>query len=113
MVANGQPNSSTTIRGFVEDPGKLLRKAQGRFYLIESCRGPVPGKCQSSFRQCPLLAVSPDSGGLIRSMRVARMAELRDMPTIAHISGGFVYMVHFASCVPRIGPWQELRPSGL
>src|SRR5881296_684186 len=57
--------------------------------------------------------VQPDLfyGGLIRSMRVARMAELRDMPTTAHISGGFgfVYMLHFASCVPRIGPWQEYK----
>lgn len=61
--------------------------------------------------------VQPDLfyyGGLIRSIRVARMAELRDMPTTAHISGGFgfVYMLHFASCVPKIGPWQEYK-SGL
>jgi L-alanine-DL-glutamate epimerase-like enolase superfamily enzyme len=50
-------------------------------------------------------------GGLIRSIRVARMAALRDMPTTAHISGGFgfVYMLHFASCVPNIGPWQEYK----
>jgi L-alanine-DL-glutamate epimerase-like enolase superfamily enzyme len=50
-------------------------------------------------------------GGLIRSIRVARMAELRQMPTTCHISGGFgfVYMLHFASVVPRIGPWQEYK----
>lgn len=50
-------------------------------------------------------------GGLIRSIRVARMADLREMPTTAHISGGFgfVYMLHFASCVPKIGPWQEYK----
>lgn len=58
--------------------------------------------------------VQPDLfyyGGLIRSIRVARMAELRDMPTTAHISGGFgfVYMLHFAACVRRIGPWQEYK----
>ena len=58
--------------------------------------------------------VQPDLfyyGGMIRSMRVARMAALRDMPTTAHISGGFgfVYMLHFASCVSRIGPWQEYK----
>jgi L-alanine-DL-glutamate epimerase-like enolase superfamily enzyme len=58
--------------------------------------------------------VQPDLfyyGGLVRSMRVARMAQLRDMPTTAHISGGFgfVYMLHFASCVPKIGPWQEYK----
>jgi len=50
-------------------------------------------------------------GGLIRSIRVARMAALREMPTTPHISGGFgfVYMLHFASCVPKIGPWQEYK----
>ena len=50
-------------------------------------------------------------GGLIRSIRVARMAALRDMPTTAHISGGFgfVYMLHFASCVSDIGSWQEYK----
>jgi L-alanine-DL-glutamate epimerase-like enolase superfamily enzyme len=50
-------------------------------------------------------------GGLIRSMRVARMAALRDMPCTAHLSGGFgfVYMLHFASCVPNSGPWQEYK----
>jgi L-alanine-DL-glutamate epimerase-like enolase superfamily enzyme len=58
--------------------------------------------------------VQPDLfyyGGLIRSIRVARMATLRDMPCTAHISGGFgfVYMLHFASCVPNIGPWQEYK----
>jgi L-alanine-DL-glutamate epimerase-like enolase superfamily enzyme len=58
--------------------------------------------------------VQPDLvyyGGLIRSIRVARMAELRAMPTTAHISGGFgfIYMLHFASCVSNIGPWQEYK----
>ena len=58
--------------------------------------------------------VQPDLfyyGGLIRSARVARMADLRDMPTTAHISGGFgfVYMLHFASRTPKIGPWQEYK----
>jgi len=58
--------------------------------------------------------VQPDLfyyGGLVRSIRVARMAELRKMPTIVHISGGFgfVYMLHFASCVRDIGDWQEYK----
>jgi L-alanine-DL-glutamate epimerase-like enolase superfamily enzyme len=50
-------------------------------------------------------------GGLIRSIRVARMAALRDMPATPHISGGFgfVYMLHYSSCVPNIGPWQEYK----
>lgn len=58
--------------------------------------------------------VQPDLfyyGGLIRSVRVARMAAVRKMPTIAHISGGFgfVYMLHFAGCVQDIGGFQEYK----
>jgi L-alanine-DL-glutamate epimerase-like enolase superfamily enzyme len=50
-------------------------------------------------------------GGLIRSIRVARMAEVAGLPTTAHLSGGFgfAYMLHFASCTPKIGPWQEYK----
>ena len=58
--------------------------------------------------------VQPDLhyyGGMIRSIRVARMAALAKMPTTVHISGGFgfVYMLHFASCVPDIGAYQEYK----
>lgn len=52
-------------------------------------------------------------GGLIRSVRVARMAEHLDMPTTVHVSGGFgfVYSLHFAACTRNIGPWQEYKRS--
>lgn len=58
--------------------------------------------------------VQPDLhyyGGLIRSIRVARMATVAGMPTTVHISGGFgfVYMLHFASCTPDIGAYQEYK----
>jgi L-alanine-DL-glutamate epimerase-like enolase superfamily enzyme len=58
--------------------------------------------------------VQPDLfyyGGLIRSLRVARMAELASMPTTVHISGGFgfVYMLHFASVAADIGKYQEYK----
>ncbi len=58
--------------------------------------------------------VQPDVqyyGGLIRSIRVSRMAELLNMPTTVHISGGFgfIYMLHFASRTPDIGDWQEYK----
>jgi L-alanine-DL-glutamate epimerase-like enolase superfamily enzyme len=58
--------------------------------------------------------VQPDLhyyGGMIRSVRVARMAQLAKVPTTVHISGGFgfVYMLHFASCVPDIGRYQEYK----
>jgi L-alanine-DL-glutamate epimerase-like enolase superfamily enzyme len=58
--------------------------------------------------------VQPDLqyyGGLIRSSQVARMAAVAGMPTTVHISGGFgfVYMLHFASCTPDIGKYQEYK----
>jgi len=58
--------------------------------------------------------VQPDLhyyGGMIRSVRVARMAHVAKIPTTVHISGGFgfVYMLHFASCVPDIGRYQEYK----
>ncbi|MEX2138555.1 MAG: mandelate racemase/muconate lactonizing enzyme family protein [Pirellulales bacterium] len=58
--------------------------------------------------------VQPDLfyyGGLIRSIRVARMAALRNLPTTVHLSGGFgfVYSLHFAACTPNIGSWQEYK----
>lgn len=58
--------------------------------------------------------VQPDIqyyGGLIRSIRVARMAALANIPTTVHISGGFgfVYMLHFASVTPDIGRYQEYK----
>jgi len=58
--------------------------------------------------------VQPDLyyyGGLIRSLRVARMAALAKMPTTVHISGGFgfVYMLHIASVVNDIGKYQEYK----
>jgi L-alanine-DL-glutamate epimerase-like enolase superfamily enzyme len=58
--------------------------------------------------------VQPDLhyyGGMIRSVRVARMAQVAKIPTTVHISGGFgfVYMLQFASCVPGIGRYQEYK----
>jgi L-alanine-DL-glutamate epimerase-like enolase superfamily enzyme len=58
--------------------------------------------------------VQPDIyyyGGMIRSRRVARMADQANMASTCHLSGGFgfVYSLHFASCTPKIGPWQEYK----
>jgi L-alanine-DL-glutamate epimerase-like enolase superfamily enzyme len=58
--------------------------------------------------------VQPDLfyyGGMVRSIRVARMAAVAKMPTTVHISGGFgfVYMLHFSSCVPDVGRYQEYK----
>jgi L-alanine-DL-glutamate epimerase-like enolase superfamily enzyme len=58
--------------------------------------------------------VQPDLyyyGGMIRSIRVARMAQVAKMPVALHISGGFgfIYMLHFSSCVPNLGRYQEYK----
>jgi L-alanine-DL-glutamate epimerase-like enolase superfamily enzyme len=58
--------------------------------------------------------VQPDLlyyGGMVRSIRVAHMADAANMPTTVHISGefGFVYMLHFASCVRDAGRYQEYK----
>ena len=58
--------------------------------------------------------VQPDLqyyGGMIRSVRVARMADTAGMPTTVHISGGFgfVYMLHFAAAIKDPGEYQEYK----
>jgi L-alanine-DL-glutamate epimerase-like enolase superfamily enzyme len=58
--------------------------------------------------------VQPDLhyyGGMIRSLRVAHMADVAGMSTTVHISGGFgfVYMLHFASVVRAPGRYQEYK----
>lgn len=58
--------------------------------------------------------VQPDLfyyGGMVRSMRVARMADVAKLPTTPHLSDGFgfVYNLHFASVVKNIGPYQEYK----
>lgn len=58
--------------------------------------------------------VQPDIhyyGGLIRSLRVSRMADVAGMPTTVHISGGFgfIYMLIFVSIAKDIGFYQEYK----
>ncbi|MCK5465576.1 MAG: hypothetical protein KAI95_21255, partial [Bacteroidales bacterium] len=59
--------------------------------------------------------VQPDMfyfGGMIRSMKVARMAEAFDKQCVPHISGsglGYLYMMHFVSAVPNAGPYHEFK----
>jgi len=59
--------------------------------------------------------VQPDLlyfGGLCRSVKVARMAEAAGMECTPHMSGGdlgYLYVAHFASTVPNVGPHQEFK----
>jgi L-alanine-DL-glutamate epimerase-like enolase superfamily enzyme len=51
-------------------------------------------------------------GGLIRSMKVARMAAAAGLECTPHMSGGglgYLYVAHFASCIPNAGPHQEYK----
>ncbi|MFW6289610.1 MAG: mandelate racemase/muconate lactonizing enzyme family protein [Mariniphaga sp.] len=62
-----------------------------------------------------LQIVQPDIfyfGGMIRSMKVARMAALKNMECTPHISGsglGYLYMIHFVSAVSNAGPYHEFK----
>jgi L-alanine-DL-glutamate epimerase-like enolase superfamily enzyme len=59
--------------------------------------------------------VQPDIfcfGGMIRSMKVARMAEVMGKPCTPHISGsglGFLYLMHFVSALPNATPFHEFK----
>ena len=59
--------------------------------------------------------VQPDIfyfGGMIRSMKVARMAHAAGKTCIPHISGsglGYLYMMHFVSVLPNAGPYHEFK----
>jgi len=51
-------------------------------------------------------------GGIIRSIRVARMGEVAGLLCTPHVSGGgmnMLYIAHFASVVPNAGPHQEYK----
>jgi L-alanine-DL-glutamate epimerase-like enolase superfamily enzyme len=50
-------------------------------------------------------------GGLIRSMKVARMAQAMGKTHVPHISSGlgYLYMVHFVSAIPNAGEFHEFK----
>lgn len=59
--------------------------------------------------------VQPDIfyfGGMVRSMKVALMAEAMGKTCTPHISGsglGYLYMMHFVSALPNAGPYHEFK----
>lgn len=59
--------------------------------------------------------VQPDLfyfGGFVRSIRVARMAAEAGMQVTPHMAGvslGYLYVLHFASCVQNVGPHMEFK----
>jgi L-alanine-DL-glutamate epimerase-like enolase superfamily enzyme len=62
-----------------------------------------------------LQVVQPDLfyfGGMIRSMKVAMMAEASGIPCTPHMSGGdlgFLYMMHYVSALPNAMPHHEFK----
>jgi L-alanine-DL-glutamate epimerase-like enolase superfamily enzyme len=51
-------------------------------------------------------------GGMVRCMRVARMAAAMGKQCIPHISStglGYLYMMHFVSAIPNSGPYHEFK----
>ena len=50
-------------------------------------------------------------GGIIRCMKVARMAAAMGKVHTPHISGGlgYLYMIHFISVIPNAGPYHEFK----
>lgn len=59
--------------------------------------------------------VQPDMfyfGGMIRSMKVALMANALGKQCVPHISGsglGYLYMMHFVASIPNAGPYHEFK----
>jgi L-alanine-DL-glutamate epimerase-like enolase superfamily enzyme len=59
--------------------------------------------------------VQPDTfyfGGMIRSMKVARMAEIAGKTIVPHMSGGglgWLYMLHFTSACRNAGKYHEFK----
>ena len=130
--SNGSYDASKAI-----EIGRLLEAANVAFYeepcpfdYLEETRQvadaltiPIAGgEQESSLRRFRWMIhndcvqiVQPDLhyfGGFIRSIRVARMAAEADIPCTPHMSGsglGYLYMLHFASCVPNTGPYQEYK----
>lgn len=61
-----------------------------------------------------LQIVQPDVyyfGGMIRSMKVARMGDALGKVCTPHISGGlgYLYMMHLVSALPNAGPYHEFK----
>ncbi|HEY4288992.1 MAG TPA: mandelate racemase/muconate lactonizing enzyme family protein [Puia sp.] len=51
-------------------------------------------------------------GGMVRSMKVARMAQAQGILCTPHITGdgfGYVYMMHFISAIPNAGRYHEFK----
>lgn len=136
MVVYGDSNGSYNIEEAIRI-GKILQEYKIDFYeepvpfdwyeetkiVKDALKVPIAGGEQEpslhNFRWLignrALDIVQPDIfyfGGMVRSMKVARMAEAYGMPCTPHISGsglGYLYMMHFVSAIPNPGPYHEFK----
>lgn len=136
MVIYADSNGSYTVKEAIRI-GKLMEEQRFDFYeepvpfdwyeetkmVADALNIPIAGGEQEpslhQFRWLiannALQVVQPDIfyfGGMVRSMKVARMAEVAGIPCTPHISGsglGFLYMMHFVSAIPNAGPYHEFK----
>lgn len=130
--ANGSYDNPTALRigrvmhehrlAFLEEPVPFDYYDETR-EIADALTLPVAGgEQESSLRRFRWMiehkgvdVVQPDLfyfGGFIRSIRVARMAAAAGIPCTPHMSDGglgYLYVAHFASCVPNAGPFQEYK----
>jgi L-alanine-DL-glutamate epimerase-like enolase superfamily enzyme len=136
--ANGSYDIPTALRigrimhehrlAFLEEPVAFDYYDETKQIADELTISVAGGEQESSLRRFRWMiehrgvdVVQPDLfyfGGFIRSIRVARMAAAAGLPCTPHMSDGglgYLYVAHFASCVPNAGPFQEYkgRDSGL
>lgn len=108
--------------GFYEEPCPFEEYEQTR-RVAEALKIPVAGgeqdtslvRFEEMIRTGVVDIVQPDvnyNGGLIRAIKVARMAAARKMPITPHSpksDANEAYMLHFVSCTPNAGPFQEFN----
>jgi L-alanine-DL-glutamate epimerase-like enolase superfamily enzyme len=136
MVISADSNGSYDVKEAIYI-GKIMQEYNFDFYeepvpfdwyeetiqVANALKIPVAGGEQEaslhSFRWLignnALKVVQPDMfyfGGMIRSMKVARMAQVTGKLCTPHITGdgfGYVYMMHFISAIPNAGKYHEFK----
>ncbi|MBT9780020.1 mandelate racemase/muconate lactonizing enzyme family protein [Clostridium sp. MCC353] len=133
MIIHADGNGSYDVETAVRY-GRVMEEINGYFYeepcpfddlwatkaVRDSLDIPLAfGEQETSMRRFKWLVehhgtdvIQPDilyNGGLIRTTKVAKMAQLAGMTVTPHVSTGFcfVYILHLSSYTPNIGKYQE------
>ncbi len=108
--------------GYFEEPVRF-DNYEGTKRVAEALQIPIAGGEQepsmNNFRWLiksnALQVLQPDQfyfGGMIQTMKVARMANFTGMQCTPHMSGrglGYLYMMHFVSALPNAAPFHEFK----